>query len=326
MGKKVSNVVKCLLLPIIVYVIFAIASKGRFGTVDGMLAIGRQFVLYCFVGWALMHNQLMGIWDFTPGAVVALGAILGGHAALSTNTGVPGLVVFCIIFAIILCLITFCVFNFLKIPSMITGLGMVLIYEMLTTQLFDGTGVKLGKDMTVLAKAPYCYIVLLIGGILLYILFNFTKNGANTRSLGYGQEIARTIGVDLTMTRLKNFIIEGIFLGVAAVISVSQRGSVAPVTDMGTLSLGFDAIMGVFIGLNLINNCNLVIGIIIGTFSMKMVSAGLVAVGLNSNLQTVAQGIFLIVFIGISSNKDRVGQYFADKKKSAEITARMAVK
>ena len=50
------------------------------------------------------------------------------------------------------------------------------------------------------------------------------------RSLGYGQDIAMSIGVSLTKTRLKNFIIEGIFLGLAAVISSSQRGSIAPVS------------------------------------------------------------------------------------------------
>ena len=200
---------------------------------------------------------------------------------------------------------------------------MVLIYEMLTTQLFGGTGVKLTKDITLLAKSPYCYVVLAVAGIILYILFNFTKNGANTRSLGYGQDIAMSIGVSLTKTRLKNFIIEGIFLGLAAVISSSQRGSIAPTLNMSTLSLGFDAIMGVFIGLNLVNNCNLVVGIVIGTFTMKMVSAGLIAMGLDSNLQSVAQGLFLLVFIGISSNKDAVSKYFADKKKSAEILAKI---
>ena len=323
MSKKLSNIVKCLILPIAVYVIFFVFSKGRFGSLPGMLAIGRQFVLYCLVGWALMHNQLMGVWDFTPGAVVALAGIIGGNIALSTNTGVAGLVVFCILSAVTLCLLTFFVFHFLKIPSMICGLGMVLIYERLTTQLFGGTGVKLTKDITLLAKSPYCYVVLAVAGIILYILFNFTKNGANTRSLGYGQDIAMSIGVSLTKTRLKNFIIEGIFLGLAAVISSSQRGSIAPTLNMSTLSLGFDAIMGVFIGLNLVNNCNLVVGIVIGTFTMKMVSAGLIAMGLDSNLQSVAQGLFLLVFIGISSNKDAVSKYFADKKKSAEILAKI---
>ena len=121
MSKKLSNIVKCLILPIAVYVIFFVFSKGRFGSLPGMLAIGRQFVLYCLVGWALMHNQLMGVWDFTPGAVVALAGIIGGNIALSTNTGVAGLVVFCILSAVTLCLLTFFVF---QAPSYLLNLKM----------------------------------------------------------------------------------------------------------------------------------------------------------------------------------------------------------
>lgn len=323
MGKRISNIVKCIALPVFVYILFYSLSKGRFGNINSMLAIARQTVLYTLVGWGLMHNQIMGVWDFTPGAVVALAGILAGQAMYATNTGLVGLVIFSILAATSLTLITFCVFHFMKIPSMICGLGVLLVYEMLTSQLFGGAGVTVRGELTKLAKSPYCFIMVLIAGCVLYLLFNYTQNGANTRTLGYGQKISMNIGVSLTKTRIKNFTIEGIYLGLAAVISLSQKGNISATIDMASLSLGFDAIMGVFIGINLMSNCNLVIGIVIGTFTMKMLGAGLIAMGLNSNLQSIAQGIFLIVFIGISSNKDRVLQYVEDKKHSAEIRRKL---
>lgn len=324
MGKRILNILKCVALPVFVYVLFFVLSKGRFGNLGSMLAIARQTVLYTLVGWALMHNQIMGVWDFTPGAVVALSGILAGQAMYATDTGLPGLVIFAVLFATCLTLITFCVFHFMRIPSMICGLGVLLVYEMLTSQLFGGAGVTVRGDLTRLAKSPYCFILVILAGIVIYLLFNYTQNGANTRTLGYGQTIAMNIGVSLTKTRIKNFIIEGIFLGLAAVISLSQKGNISATIDMASLSLGFDAIMGVFIGINLMSNCNLVIGIVIGTFTMKMLGAGLISMGLNSNLQSIAQGIFLLVFIGISSNKDRFLQYMEDKKHGSEIRQKIA--
>ncbi|GFI11062.1 hypothetical protein IMSAGC007_03535 [Lachnospiraceae bacterium] len=323
LGKKILDIIKCIALPLFVYCLFFVLSKGRYGNIGSMLAIARQTVLYTLVGWALMHNQIMGVWDFTPGAVVALSGIIAGRLMYATNTGVLGLVIFSVITATVLTLITFSVFHFMRIPSMICGLGILLIYEMLTSQLFGGAGVTVRGDLTILAKAPYCYIILIVSGIVIYILFNYTQNGANTRTLGYGQKIAMNIGVDLTKTRIKNFIIEGVFLGLAAVISLSQKGNASATVDMASMSLGFDAIMGVFIGINLMSNCNLVIGIVIGTFTMKMLSAGLIAIGLNSNLQSIAQGIFLMIFIGLSSNKDRFLAYMNDRKHKGEILRRI---
>ena len=93
---------------------------------------------------------------------------------------------------------------------------------------------------------------------------------------------------------------------------------------MASLSLGFDAIMGVFIGINLMSSCNLVIGIVIGTFTMKMLGAGLISMGLNSNLQSIAQGFFLLIFIGISSNRDRFSNYLEERKRIARIQKKTA--
>ena len=56
---------------------------------------------------------------------------------------------------------------------------------------------------------------------------------------------------------------------------------------------------------------------------MKMLSAGLIAIGLNSNLQSIAQGIFLMIFIGLSSNKDRFLAYMNDRKHKGEILRRI---
>lgn len=320
--KKIINNLKSFLLPVIVYFLFLIISKGRFGQASGMYAIVRQFVFPSLVAWALINSMILGIWDFTPGAVITLTGIIAGNLAMDTNTGVVGLVIFSIIIATILCLITFLVYNYLKIPSMITGLGVLMFYETLSAFVYGGNGVTLRGDITILAKAPWCFGVLIAAGIVIYVVTNYTKFGYDVRSLGNGTHIALNIGVNMTKTRFKVFLCEGIFLGLATVISLSQKGNSSATLYMGTMSISFDAIMGVFIGLYLAKYCNVVIGVLIGSFTMKMLSAGLIAIGLQSSLQTVAQGVFLLLFIGISTNQIRIQEYFASKKKAAQARSR----
>lgn len=323
-NKKIINSLKSLILPVIVYLLFLVISKGRFGQPAGMYAIIRQFVFPSLVAWALINTMIMGIWDFTPGAVITLTGIIAGNLALSTNTGAIGLVIFSILVSVALCMVTFLVFHYLKIPSMITGLGVLMFYETLSAFVFDGGGVTLRGDITMLAKAPWCFIVLILAGILIYVLTNYTQFGCDVRSLGNGTNIALNIGVNLTKTRLKIFLCEGVFLGLASVIYLSQKGNSSATLYMGTMSISFDAIMGVFIGLYLAKYCNVVFGVLIGSFTMKMLSAGLIAIGLKSSLQTVAQGIFLLLFIGISTNQSRIQEYFAGRKKASAAKNRQS--
>ena len=65
---------------------------------------------------------------------------------------------------------------------------------------------------------------------------------------------------------------------------------------------------------------NRVVGIIIGTFTMKLVSAGLVAIGVEGTWQKVIVGVFLLFFIGFTQIKAQV-QEWAGRLKRAKSTA-----
>ena len=70
------------------------------------------------------------------------------------------------------------------------------------------------------------------------------------------------------------------------------------------MSMVFQPMMGVFIGLSLAKICNIVVGVFIGEFTMSIISTGMMSMGLPTALQNVVIGIFLLVFLIISMNKD----------------------
>lgn len=168
-----------------------------------------------------------------------------------------------------------------------------------------------------MGTAPWIFIVAAVLSIIMYYIYNRTKFGFNVKAIGNGELIAKSAGVNPRKIKFISFFIAGIYLGIAGLVNLSYGTAVAPVKNMSTLSITFDALMSVFIAIYLSRVCNLVIGIVIGNFCMKMVSAGLVAIGVEGTWQQVFIGLFLLFFIGFSTIKatfDNWRKKFSERK------------
>jgi len=266
----------------------------------------------------------IGMWDFSAGGVVAVASIVGGGIAKMTGTGIPGMIIFCIIVGVIMSACTGLLYNFMKVPSLVLTIGLVLVYETIPFFVFDGAGVLISGKMTNLALSPYCFIVLAVMFTIFYIVFNYTPFGHNVRALGNGQLIARNAGLDPWKTKLYSFIFGGIYLGMAAVMNLSINGMVKPEGNMASVSLVFDSMMGIFIGFFLSRYCNMAIGVTIGTFTMKMLNTGLISVGFSTTIREITTGLFLLIILGISSNQGKISEWREKKQRAKAANAKYA--
>ncbi len=323
MNSKVKDyalrTLKSLILPICVYLFFALVTEtGRFGTGKQMTVIARQAVQPILMSWALAFNMSIGMWDFSAGAVVYVASIAGGNLAVLTNTGLPGLIAFTVLAAVIMSTFTGVLYNVMKVPSMVLTIGLVMVYETLTYVVNSGNGVLIQNEITILARAPYCFIILGIMFVIIYVVYNYTSFGHDVRALGNGQLIARNAGLSPAKTKLKSFIFGGLFLGMSAVIYVSSKGKISPASGMETVTAIFDAMMGIFIGMFLSKYCNMPVGVAIGTFTMKMLTTGLVAVGLSTTVRDISQGVFLLIILIVANNQGLFEEIRVKKKRAQE--------
>jgi ribose transport system permease protein len=301
--KKSLNYLKALLLPAVVFLLFFAISGGRFGAGSSLLNLTKQCVYPTLIAWAAYNTMILGVWDFSIGSVMALSIILSVGLTKTFDLGMWGMIILIIVFCVIMDIFNFTVFHYFKIPSIISNIGMMMIYESIGCSIFNGKA-TVPREWTFWAKAPYAYIILAIAFVVLYLLINHTKYGYNIRSIGNGKTIALNIGVSLKMTRLKSFLVQGIVLGIATVVFLSYQGSLSASMNAASSSTAFSAILAVFIGLYLSKYCNVLLGIFIGTYTIKMLSAGIIAVGLNDTWQTVAIGVFLVIFLGFAKNQN----------------------
>ncbi len=314
----ILNTIKTLVLPVAVIVLFAIITEGRSLNARTLLVTMRQSVIPILISMALISNMLMGIMDFSVGAAVLASAIIGGNLMNLTNTGIPGLVLFCMLTGVLLASLTGFLNNKLKIPTFVLALGLLLVYEALPRMIFNG-GATIRMKYTTLALSPWIFIVLAIMFILYYVLFNLTTYGHNIRALGGNEDIAKSAGLNDTRIKQIAFSISGIFIGVAAVLHMSTNGQILNVAMFGSMGTMFDAFMGVILAFFLAKYCNIAVAVVVGTFTMNVLANNLVAAGMGAMTRQVMTGVFLLILLGISSNQERFTQWRLNRERAKAI-------
>ncbi|MDF2511911.1 MAG: hypothetical protein K0S04_1777 [Herbinix sp.] len=299
--KSLLNALKVLLLPIVLFFLFVILSGGKFGSPISIKVVLIQAVIPILIGWGISFNLIVGAWDFSAGATIALAAMIA--ADLSGSFGLVGLILGCLVISFLLEAITGLVFTFLRIPSIITTIGMMLIYEAATTIYKNGGPISVKHGASVLGQPPYIFILCIVIGIIYYVVYNHTVFGSNIRAMGNGSLVAKNVGINPRKVKLQAFLVAGFFVGVAAIAYLSYGGTAAAKYNMATMSMTFQPIMGMIIALSLQRYINITLGVVIGEVSIKIISAGLVSMGLTSSLQQIITGLALLcVLIATSIN------------------------
>lgn len=310
--RMVMNVLKSLAIPVGVFVIFAILSGGRTASMQMFSTTLRQSVTPIIICWGLMLNMSVGMMNFSAGGMMLTAGIIGGNLAKATGTGILGMVLFTVAICLALGAATGLLYNLLRVPAIVLTIGTMMVWEAFPKLFYSG-GINLRANMTLLSRSPYCFIILGIMLILFHVLFNKTVFGHNLRAIGNNQAVANSVGLDSDKIKFMSFVYGALFLGVAAFLYISERGEVRNVQAMGSMVIMMDGFMGMFIAMFLSKYCNMSIAVILGAFSMKMLSNGFVAMGLSSTIRDIVQGLFLLVLLVISANAGLFERRRADK-------------
>lgn len=318
----VKNLMEVLILPIGLMIIFAIATKGSFINSRILLTALRQSVMGTIVCLGLTLNLNMGMMNFAGGASMICAAIIGGNLAVMTNTGISGLVVSCLLIGTLLMTVQGGLYNMFRVPCVVLSLGLTMVYEVIPRMFFP-KGSVLPIEMTSLALSPYCFIVMIIMCVAFYIITEHTVLGYNMKAIGENPAIAVGAGLDIDRIKFMSFVLTGVFFSIGALMYAS-KGSVENVQAMGSMPVQMESFTGMFLGKFLGKNVNKAVSVPIGVFSMKLLASGLTIMGLNSNIQTIVQGLLLIVLLAYAANTGLIDRIKADKVYAAEADKKAA--
>ena len=303
---------KALILPVLVFIVFAILTGGRSASSRMILTTLRQSVVPALICYGMVLNMTVGMVNFSGGAAVLVSGIIGGNLALMTGTGIPGMIIFCTVVGLMTGSLTGTLYVKMRVPCMVLTIGMMLVYEAFPRLIFSSGLITPAKNLT-LAQSPYCFVVLGIMFLVFYILYNKTEFGHNLRAVGANQSISNSVGINLDRSKFISFIVGGLFIGVAAVMYISSNNQILNVGAMGSMLIMMDGFMGMFLSLFISRYVNLAYAVPISVFTMKMISNGFVSLSLPATMRDVTNGLVLLVVLAISANQGLIAKLKGDK-------------
>ena len=314
--KQIKILVQTFAFPISIWILFAVLIQLKGGGSNLILTsastrdIFQTAALSAIIAIAVALPLSGGRWDFGVGAIMVLTAIIAGNIAINHHMGLFMLFFLSIGIAVILSLFEGVIYILFRVPTMIVSLGIVMLYEALSGLVFDGSGVRLFMypKLSILSTQPYCYIVLAVVMVCFWILMKYTKFGFDSRSLGDNSLLAVNNGVNEKKNILMTYFIVGIFIGIAALLNAS-KAVVAPESNLSSTYLMFSSMGAVLVGLYLSRFSNMALGIFAGTVTMGIFSKGLTLYGLPSSLNNIILGVFIVVFMGCTTNMSQITHF-----------------
>lgn len=305
MKKILFNTVKTLLLPVIIYCIFLCVCFDRFSNWNCVYTIFLQSIIPTITAYAVAYGNICGVFDFTVGSALIISGVVGGLCA--AKFGFVGMVLGAFAAGLATTAVTGLLNWVLKIPSLVLTMGLTMIYEIVGKQLAGQFGfVQIDSKYAFLGSSPNIVFVFLGSMLLFYFLFNHTKFSFHMRAVGSNELVAKNAGIKTGLVKFKSFVYGGIFLSIAAILTLSQSGSVGAQTGLGSVTIVFKPLISILLALVLQRICNLTIGIFISQFSLNIIFIGLIAAGMPDTFQNVVLGLFLLIVMIFFQNAERL--------------------
>ena len=305
MKRFLINTLKVIMLPVIVYLIFLVICFERFSNWNCIYTIFIQTIIPTITAYAIAYGNICGVFDFTIGSRLVISGVIGG--LLAAQYGFAGMILGAIISAIVVGIITGVLNWWLKIPSLVLTMGLAMVFEIIGSKLAGHYGfVQIDNKYAIFGSSPNIVIIFLLSAVLFYFVFNHTVFSFHMRAVGSNEAVAKNSGIKTDLVKCKSFVYGSVFIGLAAILTLSQSGSVGAQTSLGSVTIMFKPLISVLLALVLQRICDLTIGIFIAQFTLNIIFIGLIAVGLPDTFQNVVLGFFLLVVMILFENLGRI--------------------
>ena len=187
-----------------------------------------------------------------------------------------------------------------RVNSIIATLGTLVAFRGLAKLEGSGRNIRvddfdfLGRTrINILGlEVPLAVLILLAVLAFFWVLMSQTRYGRHMYGMGANPKAALLAGIKLERNVVIGFLLTGLAVGLAALISVSQIGAVAPTTGQGLELL---AITGIILGgASLGGGRGTIPGIIVAILILAVLDNGLTLSRVTSFWQEVVRGAILI--------------------------------
>lgn len=253
--------------------------------------------------WGVSFIQIVGILDFSVAAERILGSVIG--VLLSRFMGILGLIIGCICTSLAIGLLKALLNKFIRMKSIVITIAYTMILGSLGALVQGQSSMILISEACKLGQEPFIWIITIFVGVFAYILHNSYRYTSLARALGSNEKLTSESGVSIAKTEGIMISICSFFVGISGILATSYGAGTAAMAGLESMSLVFPAVIGYQIGKLLERRVNIVLGCIIGIFTMNTLATGLISLSIPSQLKDTVTGAFLLILLISSSYLDR---------------------
>lgn len=297
----IQAIIPCLGL-IIVFLLFALMTNGRFATIDNLKLIITQCAI-TMVGaigcsFVMAHNNL----DFSLGGSLALCAVIS--FLVGEKIGFIWCLPVCIIVGICCGLFNSFVHVKIGIPAFMAGLCVMFTGKGVAQAAYATKKMFLPSSITGLSKLPFYLCIVIIIFAASYFLFNYTKVGKYNKLIGSNPSTAKLSGISIGKYKAIAFVISGACVGVGAFMTMVRTGGITGATGTNyetevllSLTLGGIPLTG--------GSGTKIQAAVIGTLIYYFLNSGLVLWGVEANYVSIIKAVIFLVAVYVTMDRGR---------------------
>lgn len=274
-------------------------ANDNFLTASNLKNVTNQIAVGTILAFGQTILIISGMLDLSSASVLALAGVFSVSTYVSTGSLILAFIV-AIIVSVICNIINGLMVTKFRTPPFIATLAMMtmargaaLLYTKGQNIYQIGDYTKFGQGETFGIPNPMIFLVVLL--FATKYLLKHTVFGRSIYAIGGNEEAANASGIEVNKTKMKAFIINGIFVGIAGVIFMSRVNGGMP---NGAVGYEFKALTAAVIGgTSFTGGVGTATGTLAGAFIVGFLDNIMVMVGVDSYLQQVVRGAIIALAV-----------------------------
>ena len=275
---------------------------------------------------ALSINLNSGRFDFSLGSMAALSAVVGAKISFAILHGGQGsaalMLVITILAGAVLGLISGGLYVILRIPPIITSLGVTLIFEGLLYTITSGKyvmeEVQNSSMSGFVGTWVYAAIIIVLVLAATILLFNHTKFGFDYNALKNGQKVAVNTGIKEVGNAIACYVICGVLMGIVGFFNAARNTNInGGQLNFGSIAIMFTAFLPMFIGSYIGRFCDEKIGFLLAAIVMSLLNSTFAVFSneVTASMQSIINAVLLVAFLIYLNNERLLVRILSFKKK-----------
>lgn len=295
---------------IVIFVTLGFLNPRGYQTMNGIMTFLRPASPLAVLAIGEMVVLALGGFDLSIGAIVTFCVLVSSKfLANDPKNALPNILML-IGLGIAIGTVNGMIVSYLKVPSFITTLGMMMIVrggalyyvggapQGYLTDNFRMFGRNYIQNVPFFTKIPYSFIVLVVLAVIAYLIFHRTNFGKQILSVGDNMRASGLSGVRVKLVRVLSFIFCSIFAVFGGIMMAGYGGVNVTIGEgMEMQAIAACVIGGVLLG----GGKGSVLNVIFGAFTLQAIVNLLNQLGLPKPYTDAVQGLIIISVVAYAA-------------------------